>query len=101
MILDVLNQIHEAKQGNSLSPNMLSYALKCTHGLFYRKTMLGGMTTEKKEQYIANADVTAEMFTYGNHQGIIETNREFQSNVAKLESYFVDNKEAGISRKVA
>ena len=89
MVLDLLNQMHEAKKNNCLAPDTFSKVLTSTNYLFYRQAMLGKITKEAKDRYLTNVPESDAIFTY-NHHGLENVNQELRSNIEKLDSYLVD-----------
>lgn len=89
MVLDLLNQMHEAKKYNCLAPDTFSIVLISTNYLFYRQAMLGKITEEMKDRYLTYVPESDAIFTY-NHHGLENVKKELRYNIVKLDSYFVN-----------
>ena len=89
-IPDLLNQMNEAKFNNCLDSKTFSQVYDKTNYLFYKQTMLGKISNERMEDYIANAPSNDRIFTY-NHHGLEEVYNNLISNIDKLKPYLIDN----------
>ena len=90
IVLNLLNQMHEAKLNNSLDPEMFSKVVDYTNNLFFRKIVSGRVTDDKKENYLANSPKSDIGFAY-NHHRLEEVNEKLINNLNKLQSYVVGN----------
>lgn len=89
IVLDLLNQMSEAKINNSLDPEIFSKVVDATNNLFCRKVMRGQVSEHDKESYLSNCPTSNSIFFY-NHHGLESVHSKLSNNLNKIESYIVN-----------
>ena len=90
MIFDNINQLHEAKMNNSISPDSFRRVLEGVHYLFLKKAMQNGITNEQIERYTGLVPESDDFFLY-NHHGLEASHEALIGNVNKINAYVVSN----------
>lgn len=90
VVLDLLNQMSEAKTNNSLDPEVFSKVVDVTNNLFCRKVMRGQVTESERDNYLANSPTNNSIFFY-NHHGLEPVRNKLINNLDQLENYIVNS----------